>query len=258
MMKRFSLLLLFTWCLSSYTKSRPLHATSYSVAKNRQNQSNASELKVVKCIDFSVTGKGDNAAWRKAKWNVLTRLDSGANNYESKFKMLYSSTGVYVLFSGVDDKITTNNYNDFEALYNGDVFEVFFHPVASAPPYFEYEINQLDKELILMLTQQENKMYSWAPKYPMTSEQKPIKKMVEVVGGPVEINGNIKSWTAEIYFPFTFLGLLPNVPPSTGTVWDANFCRLDYDGGKMIKYSWSSGIKKSFHELSQFRSIRFE
>ncbi len=49
----------------------------------------------------------------------------------SKFKMLYSPTGIYVLFSGEDEKITSDFKNDFENLYNADVFEVFFHPYPS-------------------------------------------------------------------------------------------------------------------------------
>jgi len=172
--------------------------------------------------------------------------------------MLYSTTGIYVLFMGEDNKITTKAYNDFEAIYNGDVFEVFLHPVPKNAVYFEYEINQLNKELILTLSKTNNQLYSWAPRYPSLKDRKPIKKMVDVIGDEIKVGGSIKEWSAEIFFPYTILGLLPNVPPISGTVWNANFCRLDYDSGNMIKYSWSPTIQKSFHELDKFQSIKFE
>lgn len=215
-------------------------------------------LIVLKCTDFTINGKGDNAEWTKAKWIHLAKLDTGGRNYESKFKILYSTTGIYLLVSGEDDKITTKEYNDLDAIYNGDVFEAFFLPVPKTPVYFEYEINQMNKELILTLSKMDNQLYSWSPGYPSEENRKPVKKMVDVVGGKAEVGGFIKNWTAEIFFPYTILGLLPNVPPASGTVWNANFCRLDYDSGNMIKYSWSPAIQKSFHEIDKFQSIKFE
>jgi hypothetical protein len=215
-------------------------------------------LTVFRCTDFTITGKGNNAEWDKANWKTLTKLDTGGRNYESKFKMLYSATGIYVLFTGEDDKITTKAYNDFEAIYNGDVFEVFLHPVPKTAVYFEYEINQLNKELILTLSKVNNQLYSWAPRYPSAEERKPIKKMVDVTGEKIEVGSSIRTWSAEMFFPYTILGLLPGIPPISGTTWNANFCRLDYDSGNMIKYSWSPGIQRSFHELDKFQSIKFE
>ncbi len=55
-------------------------------------------LIVLKCTDFTITGKGDNPEWTKAKWINLAKLDTGGRNYESKFKIIYSTTGIYLLF----------------------------------------------------------------------------------------------------------------------------------------------------------------
>ncbi|HEX8279144.1 MAG TPA: carbohydrate-binding family 9-like protein [Segetibacter sp.] len=217
-----------------------------------------SELGVIQTNDFMINGKGDNAAWDKAKWNNMVKLDTGGRGYESKFKILYSTTGIYILFSGEDDKISTKEYNDFEQIYNGDVFEVFFLPTRQTPVYFEYEINQMRKELILTLSKTSSELYAWAPKYPSVEERKPIKKQVNVTGGKAEVGGLIKAWTAEVFLPYTILSLLPGVPPASGTVWNANFCRIDYDSGKMIKYSWTPTIQKSFHEIEKYQTIRFE
>ena len=224
-----------------------------------QSTGSQEPLLVRKCDDFNVTGKGDNPEWKKTPWTLLAKLDEGSEGYESKFKTLFSPTGIYVLFNSKDDKITTKEYKDFESIFNGDVVEVFFHPNPEITVYFEYEVNQLDKELILTISNLNGQNHtSWIPRHHGGKNGNGIIKMVDVVGGEKKVNGTIQSWSAEIFFPYGILGLLPNVPPKSGTLWNANFCRLDYDSGKMIKWSWTPTIKNSFHELEKFRSIKFE
>ncbi|MBS1933751.1 MAG: hypothetical protein JST96_07110, partial [Bacteroidetes bacterium] len=101
--------------------------SNYVFAKLTQVIDTDTPLLVHKCNDFSVNGKGDNAEWEKSPWIALNKIDSNGKAYESKFKILYSSTGIYVLFSGQDDKITSRFENDFDSLFKADVFEVFFH-----------------------------------------------------------------------------------------------------------------------------------
>jgi len=59
------------------------------------------------------------------------------------------------------------------------------------------------------------------------------------------------------FFPYRILNPLLNVPPVSGTRWNANFCRLDYDSGSMVKWAWSP-VEKSFHEYKKYFSILFE
>ena len=84
-------------------------------------------LLVKKCLDFEPTGGGINPEWNKAAWNHMTKIDPGGEEYESKFKILYSLKGIYLLFYGEDKLITTEYENDFDNLFKGDVFEAFFH-----------------------------------------------------------------------------------------------------------------------------------
>src|SRR5687768_13474789 len=121
-------------------------------------------LVVRKCDDFDVTGKGDNDQWNKMSWTLLTKLDEGSEGYESKFKILYSPKGIYVLFQSKDDKITTKEYKDFESIFNGDVVEVFFHTNPQIKVYFEYEVNPLGKELILAISNLDGQNHKgWIP-----------------------------------------------------------------------------------------------
>lgn len=221
----------------------------------KANLSESSVLLVKRCDDFNVTGNGDNDEWKKTGWNTMTKLDVGGENYESKFKLLYSSSGIYVLFYGEDKKITTRYDQDFENLYEGDVFEVFFHTDPKTPLYFEYEINQLNKEVVLIIPNFKGKFYGWIPWH--YENERRIKKNVVITGGKMEANANISSWSAELFFPYKLFNPLENVPPKRGTIWNANFYRLDYDNGNMTKWAWAP-VKNSFHEYEKFGSLKFE
>jgi hypothetical protein len=214
-------------------------------------------LKVKRCEDFAL-GAMDQAHWNEIAWVPLTQLDSGLYTYRSEFKACYSKTGIYVLFRGEDSKITTKDYDNFDNIFNGDVFEVFLQPDPNVSVYLEYEVNAMDKELLLALSRVDGKLNAWVPRSRETKHAAGIKKHVSVEGGGQKIDGQITGWLAEIYFPYTALGLLPGVPPKPGSLWHANFCRLDYDDGSMVKWSWSPGIRKSFHELEAYQSILFE
>lgn len=213
-------------------------------------QSGTDTMGVRSTTDFLIDGKGSAAAWKTTDWTELTQLDEGVTGYTSRFKILYSATGIYVLFHGIDKKITSNYLNDFDDMYNADVFEVFFHPEPSRHLYFEYEINAFGKELVLLIPNHKGKIMGWRPWH--YEGDKLVKHKVYVER---DAEG-MKSWTAECFFPYKLLEPLENTPPVKGTVWNANFCRLDYDPGKMIKWSWSP-ISVTFHEFAKFRAIRF-
>ena len=168
---------------------------------------------------------------------------------------MYSSTGIYVLFHGDDEKISSDFKNDFENLFEADVFEVFFHPEPSQPIYLEYEISPMEKELVLLFHHMNGKFSGWAP-WPYTGNKKVIKK-VAVDGGKMNPDAAIAGWSAELFFPYQLFAALKNVPPVSGMRWNANFCRLDYDSGKMIKWSWSP-VEVSFHEFNKYYSLQFE
>lgn len=201
--------------------------------------------------DFTLDGTGAANAWSVARWNILPQLDKGVKGYDTRFKILYSVKGIYVLFEGKDEKISSNYKEDFSDMYNADVFEVFFHPESSTPLYFEYEINAFDKELVLLIPNLDGKIMGWRPWH--YEADRLVKHAVSIQ----RENGRMRSWTAECFFSFALLAPLQKTPPVSGTVWNANFCRLDYDSGKMIKWSWSP-VKVSFHEFEKFRKIKFE
>ena len=207
-------------------------------------------LRVNKVLPFEIDGAGTNASWNATNWVNLIQLDSSNLQYPSKFKILDADSGVYVLFSGLDKKITSPYKNDFEDLFRADVFEVFFHPEPSTPIYLEYEINAYNAELVLLVPNLSKKTFGWAP-WKYTGKKKVVKK-VKVH----EQNNEMYKWTAELYFPFKLFIPLQNLDVKKGVCWNANFYRLDYDDTKMVKWAWSP-IIKSFHEFEKYGVIQF-
>ena len=207
-------------------------------------------LRVNKVLPFEIDGAGTNASWNATNWVNLIQLDSSSLQYPSKFKILYANSGVYVLFSGLDKKITSPYKNDFEDLFRADVFEVFLHPEPSTPIYLEYEINAYNAELVLLVPNLSKKTFGWAP-WKYTGKKKVVKK-VKVH----EQNNEMYKWTAELFFPFKLFIPLQNLDVKKGVCWNANFYRLDYDDTKMVKWAWSP-IIKSFHEFEKYGVIQF-
>lgn len=214
-------------------------------------------LLVKRCSEFNITGKGNDPEWDKTEWSTLTKLDREGADYKSKFKVLASEKGIYVLFHGEDDKITTSDYKDMDKIWNGDVFEVFFQTDAQEAKYFEYEVNQFEKQLVLIISNSKNGV-SWIPFNEYDRNTYGTINKVEILGGPQELDGKITSWSAEVFISYKSLGLLSLVPPKSGTLWNANFYRSDYDTGSEVRWSWSPTIAQSFHDLDKFRTIRFE
>ena len=240
-----------------YAFSQSLDNSASHSGDREITQDSQVSLLVKRCSAFNITGKGDNPEWDKTEWSVLTKLDPEGSDYESTFKILASEKGIYVLFQGEDDKITTSDYEDMDKIWNGDVFEVFFQTDTQETAYFEYEVNQFGKQLLLTISDSKNGV-SWIPFNEYGRNTYGTINKVEVLGGPQKLDGRITSWSAEVFMSYRTLGLLSNTPPKSGETWNANFYRSDYDTGSEVRWSWSPTIKNSFHDLDEFRTIKFE
>lgn len=208
-------------------------------------------IPVHRADDFRPDGRGRAKAWERAEWHTMPRVGEKASDYTSRFRILYSGTGVYLLFHGTDDKVTSRYRRDFDDLYNADVFEAFFHPRPSDPVYFEYEVSPRNRELVLIIPNLGGKFYGWTP-WKYDAKRRTVHKV-----SLVKEKGRMTGWMAEVFIPYALLPPLRDSPPQAGTVWNANFCRLDYDAGRMEKWAWSP-VRSGFHEFERYRSIRFE
>ena len=203
------------------------------------------ELKVKPTDDFELTGDGSAAAWKKAEWEPLHKRGDKGPDHDTKVKVLYSKTGLYVLMEGADKKITATFDKDNQHLWTEDVFEVFLWPDERDPVYFEYEISPLGRELPILCPNLGGNFLGWRPWHYEGGRK--TRKATSAVGGDLKSGSSVSGWKAEVFIPYELLAPLRNVPPKAGSRWRANFYRMDYDEGKQAGWDkdWWSGVTES-------------
>ena len=204
--------------------------------------------------DFELTGAGDAAAWRQADWVALRRREPDGHAYDTRFKTVYSGTGVYFLIEGTDRTLTATMNEDFMDLWNEDVFEVFLWTDERYPAYFEYEISPLNHELPILIPNFGGQFLGWRPWH--YERNRLTRKATTTIGGPKQPHASIQGWRAEIFIPYALLRPLQNVPPKPGTRWRANVYRMDYDEGKRAQWEWAH-VQQGFHEYERFGDLIF-
>jgi hypothetical protein len=226
-----------------------------SAQRASRDEPSGKVLRIRETENFIVDGKGDASAWEKATWEPLHLRASGGHQYETRVKILYSQTGLYVLMEAGDHMITATMNEDFLDLWNEDVFEFFLWPDERYPVYFEYEISPLGFELPILIPNFEGQFLGWRPWH--YEGKRKTQKATTVVGGPKRSGASVTGWKAEVFVPYDLLKPLQNVPPQPGTRWRANFYRVDYDEGKKTSWDWAR-VGSSFHEYDKFGTLIFE
>lgn len=213
------------------------------------------ELTVRATGEFEVTGSGANEAWSRARWETISSRTGDGASYATRFKLLYSPTGLYVLFDAGDKRLTTTGKKDNENLWEEDVFEAFLWPDEQQPIYFEYEISPLAYELPILVPNLNGRARGWLPWHYEGNRR--TRKATSATGGAKEPGAAVTGWSAEVFIPYDLLSPLQNVPPKPGTRWRANFYRMDYDEGKQSQWTWAP-VGPSFHDFRNFGTLVFE
>ena len=188
-------------------------------------------------------------------WQPLDRRGSAGADYETRVKVLYSQTGLYVLADATDRKLSATLTDDFLDLWKEDVFEFFIWPDERQTIYFEYEISPLGTELPILIPNIEGRFLGWRPWHYEGTRK--IQKATSTTGGPKQSGAAISGWRAEVFMPFELLQPLAGVPPKPGSRWRANFYRVDYDDGRTTGWDWAR-VGPSFHEFQKFGTLVFE
>lgn len=215
--------------------------------------STADTIIVKKCGDFQVSGDGANKNWKLTDWIDLPLVTSSKTGYSCKAKVLYSSSGIYFLFSSVDKKLGNTMQADFLDLWNEDVIETFLWPDTGKPAYLEYEISPLNYELPIIVLNKNGHLNSWQPFHYDSTRR--TRHATAVTGGEKKSQAAVEGWTAEFFIPFSIMALLTE-PPHRGSVWRGNLCRIDYDQGETL-FSWHVP-DANFHDYRKFGNLRFD
>jgi len=218
-------------------------------------KSAAKVLHIPQTEDFIINGRGNASAWKKAAWEPLHLRVTDGHQYDTRVKMLYSRTGLYVLMEAEDRTLTATMKEDFLDLWKEDVFEFFLWPDERYPVYFEYEISPLGFELPILIPNFGGEFLGWRPWH--YEGNRKTQKATTVVGGSKLSGARVTGWKAEVFVPYDLLKPLQNVPPQPGTRWRANFYRVDYDDGKSTSWDWAR-VGTGFHEFDKFGTLVFE
>lgn len=216
---------------------------------------NASEVKIKKTADFSITGNGSSKNWDLTDWIILPLRAGAAKDLVTKAKILYSDKGIYFLFDCPDKKLTSKMNADFLDLWTEDVVEVFLWTDESDPVYFEYEISPMGYELPLLISNNDGELLRWMPFH--YEENRKTSHATSVRGGEKKSMATVSAWTAEFFFPYKILRPLNNYIPKSGTKWRANMYRVDYDDNKRNNWTWQP-VSGSFHDYKHFGTFIFE
>jgi len=223
-------------------------------AASDQAPASLPEATVAFTDDFALTGDGAASPWERAEWMTLQRRGEPGLEYDTRVKLLYSSTGLYVLMDGSDSRITATMTEDFLDLWHEDVFEVFLWTDEAYPVYFEYEISPLGYELPILIPNFGGEFLGWRPWH--YEGERRTRRATTTLGGPRESGATITAWRAEVFIPWALLEPLQSVPPGPGSVWRANFYRVDYDGEAPTAWHWAP-VTGTFHEFQRFGVLRF-
>jgi hypothetical protein len=207
---------------------------------------------VVRCNDFDLNGNGTQAEWQKAQWVSLHKL-SGQSNKKTQFKIMASWVGVYCLYDCEDDKITATMQGQNLDLYFEDVIEAFLWSDLRYPVYFEYELSPLNCELAIMVPNYDGDLEGWVPWH--YTGKRLARHAVSIHTDPCDTT-KVTGWSGEFFIPFKLLEYSVKTPPVKGTIWRANFFRMDHDNG-LDRWAWMP-VESSFHEYWNFGTLIFD
>ncbi|HKK43391.1 MAG TPA: carbohydrate-binding family 9-like protein, partial [Bacteroidales bacterium] len=149
----------------------------------------ADSVIVKRCNDFTITGSGDNSAWNNTGWIHLIQRSGDTTGYNTRVKILYSGTGIYLLYDCKDKKLTSTMTADNLNLWEEDVVEVFLWPDDSFPVYFEYELSPMNYELPIMVPNYKGNFLGWLP-WHYEGERK-TRHFTSVTGGKKESGNSV-------------------------------------------------------------------
>ena len=145
----------------------------------------------------------------------------------------------------------TNRDSNF---WDEEVVEFFVAP-KDLKRYFELQWNPLGGVFDAIIQNDlDEKGVSTAFHGDWTYTAKGMSSAVKVKGTVNDSSDKDQYWQVEVRLPFADLR---EEAPKPGTVWRANFYRMDYDDGKKTSWDWAR-VGTSFHEFKKFGTLVFE
>jgi len=172
---------------------------------------------------------------------LLDNLTGAPPRQPTRVTLAREARHLGVLFECEDEQPWATITRRKGPLYQEETVEVFFDPFGDLACYFEIEVNPLNAVLDLMLRRVGK---GW---------RKDMDWVCEGLETSVAVSGT--GWSAALRIPFA--AILP-VPPGKGSVWRANFLRIDRPAGARRELSaWSPTRLNTFHDCARFGFLEF-
>lgn len=192
--------------------------------------------------------------WRRAKWVVLRKNDSGGPTQSTgKFALLWDSQNLYLGYDFEDLNILSTITTRDARLWIQDVAEIFITPFESERVYYEFQFSPLKnwRDVVVLHRGLEHRIN------PLSEWNASVRLQVRVKGTLQNNQDRDQGWALEAAIPFEDLWLAPNIPPKPGDTWHMNVFRIDY-GLEMAELSaWIPTLGPSFHTPSRFGVLVF-
>jgi hypothetical protein len=184
--------------------------------------------KIVRPI--SISGRGDDPAWRNAPWTDFFVDIEGDKKplprFHTRAKMLWNDQFLYVYAELEEPHVWGTLTPRNSVIYHDNDFEVFIDPDGSGENYYEYEMNALNTIWELTLP----KRYSRGGSAILGTNLPGLISAVRI-DGTLNYPGDIdRGWSVEIAFPFQGLASHRRngaCPPNAGDRWRINFSRVE-------------------------------
>jgi carbonic anhydrase/acetyltransferase-like protein (isoleucine patch superfamily) len=209
-------------------------------------------------VDEPVVADGslDDDAWSAVPPMAHLRLATGAGNavLATEVKACWDDAHLYVAFSCHDTDVWSTYTERDQPLYDEEVVEVFLCPSGDPAHYFEFEVNPLNAVFDARVFSPEGDRRSMLvdPEWNAAG----LRTGVRVSGNLATRENTDIGWIAELAIPFADLDL--DGPPAPGTVWRANFYRIER--GRVEEFSaWSPTFRDpaDFHVPACFGELHF-
>jgi Carbohydrate family 9 binding domain-like len=197
----------------------------------------------------ALLANGD-AAWRPAE-----TIAWGPPAYETSFRALWTTRGLYLRFDATDPHPWFTMKNRDDHLWEEEVVEIFLDPARSGRNYAELEISPGNIVCdVLMREPWPNKRSDLSWHFADLET-----RVVPMTGG----------WTGLAFIGWRSLSTLPSgggvrLPPRAGDAWRFNVFRIERPGGPAnpgsgaIEAAWSRPEAPSFHDPRAFRDLVFQ
>lgn len=224
-----------------------------------------------------IDGRGDDPVWTGRSWSEAFVDIEGADRprprYETRFKMAWDSSGLYVLAQLEEPHLWATLHERESIIFHDNDFELFLDPSDDTHLYYELEINALGTEWDLLLVKPYRDggpaLHAW--------DIEGLQSAVYLQGTLNDPRDRDTAWWVELFLPWTSLreAAPGRQMPTSGAVWRLNFSRVQWDldvhQGEYTKvldpatgrpqpernWVWSPPGRINMHEPERWGYLRF-